>query len=159
MSSVSESSNIVAYWIANGFNPLAAYSFGGYTYKVFDYAISDFSEEEIKDFYYNNEVNFYEFLCGRSVKQLMTGANEYTFTFTVNYYRTKSENTDGDSWSQVNGLLDNAFNIVSAAIGGTWGGLVDFWRVQEDPAEIIEIDLAGEKVWKGSIQFFGTQTI
>lgn len=156
--SASESSAITAYWVANGF-PNTALSFGLYTLKVFDYAVSEDSEKEIENFYYANEINFLEFLCNRTTKQLMTGANEYLFTMTVNYYRTKSENTDGDSYKQVAGLLDYAFRIVNTDIGPTWGGLVDYWRIQEDPVEIVEINLAGEKVWKGTIQFFGTQTI
>lgn len=154
----SSSDQIVTYWIANGF-PDAVLSFKLFTEKVFDYAVTEGSEFEIEDFYFENQINFYEFLCQRSSQRLMTGAEQYTFIFTINYYRTKSENTDGASWQSIRDMLDAAFPFAKALVGETWGGYVDFWRPQEEPAEIIEIDLAGEKVWKGTIQFFGTQTI
>lgn len=156
--SASDSSAIVDYWIANGF-PQQLVSFALYTSKVFDYAVSDDSEKEIEDFYVAGVVNFYEFLCTRSTRDLMTGAKEYTFTLTLNYYRTKSENTDGASWQNVRDLLDNAPYFALQLFGSSWGGYVDYWRPQEETPEIIETEIAGEKVWKGTIQFLGTQTI
>lgn len=148
---------IADYWSAQLF-PDQVVSFAQFTTKRFTYAVTDDSEFEVANFYQDNAINFFEIYGDLVVKRLMSEAEEYTYTMTVNYYRTKQENTDGVSWQSVRTFLDFAFYVVRTRLGESWGGYVDYWRPQEEPTEILEVDLAGEKVWKGIIKFIGIKT-
>lgn len=127
------------------------------TARVYKYAITDSSEAEIEKLLYLTKINFIQALTHRAQRFEMLGAIVYSYTVDVQYVRGKD--TTGQAWTDVRDFFDTLWDVVREELSSNWTATVDYWKPQEEPAEITESEIAGEKVWVGKFQFNATKQI
>lgn len=129
-----------------------------FTDKVFGYEITEVSESEIEDLYFEQEVNFFECLVSREVEsRIMGGGTGAQVKFTVEVRYTVQKDTAGEAHQAITDALETVTAVAESTLGSTWQSTVDFFHHQEGPPEIAAVDIAGTPCWRGSYKFFGTQ--
>lgn len=125
----------------------------GYTDKILQRPIGTDSERELQDIRFEQYINCIEALTTRQVARGTTNVTYYEFKVEVTYYRKKDP--QGLNWSEVRDFFEDLYSTVNSSLGSTWGGTVDFWRAQTEPAQITEFTLDKEAVWKGNFSYTG----
>jgi hypothetical protein len=127
------------------------------TDKIYKFQVTEDSEFEVAKLYYNEQVNFFEVLTGRTQRYLQTANQigriaEYDFIVEINYY--KEIDTTGAAFTAVRDALESIFALAVTELGDTWSNTVDIWR--PDPAfpTIVSTSISTKKVWKGTYRFF-----
>lgn len=113
------------------------------------------SEIEIKDYYEEGEVNFFQCLVSKWSQRVMTGGLLNTFSVRVSYFKQKGTTEDG--WISVNDALSTVLESTITGLGYTWAGLVDYWTWEESIPEVTETEIAGVPVWVATTTFQGFQ--
>lgn len=127
------------------------------TNKYYSYDVTQNSERELTDFYYQTEVNFFTYLVTRSQVFAMTKKAEYKFNVEVNYYRYKDP--AGANYQAVRSAFDTLFSAVRSDLGQTWTSTVDFWRTQDGPPDISTVNIGNDECYRGKYIFTGSQLI
>lgn len=127
------------------------------TDKVYGFDITTVSEKETGRLNFNSEVNYFQYLIKRSAE--IQGTQQLLYTFTVDVSYTRFHDVDGDNWIAVRDAFETLIDLVRSDLGVSWTQTVDFWRPQEGPVEISQIDFEGEPAWRGTYRFTGYQTI
>lgn len=153
---MSTSSDLSSVWVTSVFNHTAIKA---YSPKYYAFAVTEDSEYEVDKLTYQQEINFWQILIARAHIKEVTNMVTYQFSVEVGYYRAKTNDTSGVAWTAVRDALETLYDTVDDELGATWGNTVDYWRPQEEPGEITEIALAGDKVWQGIYRFTGIQQI
>lgn len=127
------------------------------TPKIYGFNITDDSERETSRLIYQTELNYIQYAVQRSNARAMTSQLEYQFLVDVVY--TRKFDVAGENWTAVRDFFDTLYALVHSSLGNSWDGTVDYWREQEGPAEITQIDFEGEPAWQGKYRFIGFQTV
>lgn len=128
------------------------------TDKIYGFDITTISEAETQRLSYQGEINYFQYLIRRSSQYTGTASQaEYRFTVDVTY--TLVHDVGGENWKAVRDAFETLIGLVRSSLGATWTQTVDFWREQEGPPEIVQIDFDGDPAWRGSYRFTGFQQI
>ena len=128
------------------------------TDKMYGFDITTVSEKETARLSYQGKINYFQYLVKRATK--VTGTNSQAlYTFTVDVTYTRAHDVKGDSWTAVRDAFETLTGLVRSSLGATWTQTVDFWREQEGPPDIVQLDFDDDPVWRGSYRFTGYQQI
>lgn len=127
-----------------------------YTTNAFKYEITDASEHEISQLYFENRINFIEWVVERSVKEPLIGSNRGLLNFTVSVRYTLEKDTAGESFRQVRDLFSDLSSLVRSQLTENWGGTVDFYTEQSSPVAIATVALDDLPCWQAVYIFSGT---
>lgn len=119
------------------------------TTQIFDYDVTQESDTERRKFYYLQEINFFTAVTLRRPTTFELGGKElveFEHQVDVNYFL--EADTTGNNFNRVIDRLVTLESLVISALGGTWAGTVDFYRLTSVFAPI-EVIIDGRQVWNG----------
>lgn len=127
------------------------------TDKIYSFDVTTVSEKETGRLNFGSEVNYFQYTIRRAEAVVGTQTLDYQFTVDVQY--TRFHDVDGDNWTAVRDVFETLIALVRSDLGTSWSATVDYYRPQDGPLEISQIDFEGEPAWRGTYRFIGYQQI
>lgn len=121
------------------------------TPRYFLFEVTQNSEAETDRLFFGKELNYIQCIVTRSNEFQALGELQYTYTVDITY--TRRFDVDGDNYLAVVDFFDTLFSLVRTELGDSWDSTVDYWRPQEGPAEITQIEFENEPAWRGAYRF------
>lgn len=144
------SASIRAAWLSAVFNNS---SITAITDKIYAYDITLESVKEFSKLRYNQQTNFFLYLVSRAQRVRIMGQMEQIFTVEIRY--SKFADVPGVGWAAVADVFETIDSLVSSGLGGSWSNTVDYYRIQDGPPSISQVEMEGLPIWTGSYKYFG----
>jgi hypothetical protein len=116
-------------------------------------ALAPISQAHDSKLRYAQRINFFQYRVAKAREFLMTSRLWSRFDVIVEYY--KEAGIDGSDYTDVEDALETLFNQVRTTLSDTWSGTVDYWRVQEGPANLELVVVNNVPCWRGRYVFQG----
>jgi hypothetical protein len=120
---------------------------------ILDYEPTFESATELVKLRHNAELNALAVIVRKSTKARRTNQIEETFDVTIRAYRRNKP--DGSTQKQILTDLETIDAVAVAALGKTWGGLVDYWRTTESLPTLEQTLIDNAPTWIGSVTYQG----
>jgi hypothetical protein len=99
------------------------------------------------------EINAIAVVVKKTMTSRRVNQTEEKFDVILRAYRRVKP--DGSTHKAVITTLETLDTVAIAALGKTWGGLVDYWRASESAPVVEQISIDGAPAWVGSVTYQG----
>lgn len=127
------------------------------TTKIYNYDVTTESTKEYSKFRESQEINFFTYLVSRAQRIRIMNQYEQIFTVDIRYYR--KADVAGANYNTVIDAFETIDTRVVAGLTSSWGSTIDFYRIQDGPPAISQIQMEGVPVWLGIYKYFGYKNI
>lgn len=127
------------------------------TPNAYGYTFGERSETEVRKYYHNQRINFFQYEVTRKIMPMLMGEERNEYQVAISYYYESYAGVATEQ-SKVKDAIEKVYTTIKSVLGRTWNNTIDYYTIEDSfiPIEVVTLDQ--KEVLKGQINIIGIKS-